>query len=128
MWVDGVWSKSGKDARDGKDFRFFSPTFHVDAVRNDPDNPARVVCNKDARGNMGALENDPAFLNMAPLSSLDARSAAQPQDAAKAAVLECRAALATDGVTPSVEDVRGVVERLNGISLTINEVQQYLAA
>jgi hypothetical protein len=67
VWCDGTWTKSGKEARDGRDFRTFSPTFFVDEVKNDPSHPARVVCNIEARANMGALENDPAFTSMSPL-------------------------------------------------------------
>jgi hypothetical protein len=57
----GEWTASGKRAVDGKDFRAFSPVFHVDDKRKDP---ARVVCCEGARPNMGGLVNDPAFSNL----------------------------------------------------------------
>jgi len=67
VWADGEWSASGREAVEGKDFRSFSPVFFVDGVRNDTDNPAKVVCNPDAKLNFGALENDPAFQKICPL-------------------------------------------------------------
>jgi len=54
----GEWTASGKRAVEGKDFRAFSPVFHVDDKRG---NPARVICAEQARPNMGGLVNDPAF-------------------------------------------------------------------
>src|SRR5215831_13253229 len=54
----GEWSESGRKAVEGKDFRAFSPVFHVDDKRKDP---ARVVCCEAASPNMGGLVNDPAF-------------------------------------------------------------------
>lgn len=54
----GEWSASGKRAVEGKDFRAFSPVFHVDDKHK---NPAHVVCCDGARPNMGGLVNDPAF-------------------------------------------------------------------
>ena len=54
----GEWSESGRRAIEGKDFRAFSPVFHVDDKRRDP---ARVVCCEAASPNMGGLVNDPAF-------------------------------------------------------------------
>jgi hypothetical protein len=59
----GEWTASGKKAVDGKDFRAFSPVFHVD---NKQGNPAIVVCSESASPNMGGLVNDPAF-NSLPL-------------------------------------------------------------
>lgn len=73
VWVQGEWSGSGKKARDDKDMRTFSPTFHVDAVRNDVLNPAHVICEGNAKPNMGALLNDPAFLKISPLWAKDSR-------------------------------------------------------
>ena len=54
----GEWTSSGREAVEGKDFRAFSPVFHVDDKRKDP---ARVVCCDSAAPNMGGLVNDPAF-------------------------------------------------------------------
>ena len=67
VWAKGTWTKSGREAVQGKDFRSFSPVFFVDAIRNDPDNPVHVICCDDAKPNMGALENDPAFIKISPL-------------------------------------------------------------
>jgi predicted RNA-binding Zn-ribbon protein involved in translation (DUF1610 family) len=67
VYALGNWSKSGLEAVEGRDFRSFSPTFFVDKISIDPENPARVVANPDAKLNMGALENDPAFTAIAPL-------------------------------------------------------------
>ena len=57
----GEWSASGKKAVEGKDYRAFSPVFHVDDKRADP---AKVICFDGARVNMGGLVNDPAFNNL----------------------------------------------------------------
>ena len=76
VWAEGEWTKSGREAVEGKDFRTFSPTFFVDAVRNDEENPARIVCNADAKLNMGALENDPAFQAISPLWAKNASTKA----------------------------------------------------
>jgi DNA adenine methylase len=70
VWADGEWSASGKAARDGKDFRSFSGTFHVNDVRADP---CVVICQSNARADMGAIEDDPAFGSaMSPLWARDA--------------------------------------------------------
>jgi hypothetical protein len=61
VWAEGEWSQAGKDAVQGKNFRSFSPTFFVDKVSNDENDPALVEANSSAPLNMGALENDPAF-------------------------------------------------------------------
>ena len=57
----GEWTASGRRAKEGKDFRAFSPVFHVDDKHK---NPSRVVCCEGARPNMGGLVNDPAFNNL----------------------------------------------------------------
>ena len=54
----GEWTASGKRAVEGKDFRAFSPVFHVDDKHKDP---ALIVCSDHASPNMGGLVNDPAF-------------------------------------------------------------------
>ena len=72
VWVEGEWSKSGREAVAGRDVRTFSPTFFVDEIRNDPDDPVHIVCCEDAKANMGALLNDPAFQSMSPLWAHDA--------------------------------------------------------
>lgn len=72
VWARGEWTKSGREAVEGKDFRTFSPTFFVDAIRNSADKPAKVICEDGARPNMGALENDPAFQSISALWSKNA--------------------------------------------------------
>jgi hypothetical protein len=64
----GEWSASGRRAVEGKDFRMFSPVFHVDDKRKDP---ARVICCEQARPNMGGLVNDPAFSALPVLAKND---------------------------------------------------------
>ncbi len=64
VYVAGDWSDSGKRAINGKVYRSFSPVFHVD---DDSKNPARIICNLNARPNMGGLVNNPAFKNNLPL-------------------------------------------------------------
>jgi hypothetical protein len=58
----GEWSRRGKSAVEGKDYRAFSPVFHVDNKR--ADNGATVICRDNASPNMGGLVNDPAFRNL----------------------------------------------------------------
>ncbi len=53
------WSASGREAVLGRDYRSFSPSFHVDGGA-----PSRVV---DAPLCMGGLVNSPAFLKQAPI-------------------------------------------------------------
>jgi hypothetical protein len=57
----GTWSSSGKKAVEGKDYRAFSPVFHVDDKSKDP---SVVVCCDRASPNMGGLVNDPAFSSL----------------------------------------------------------------
>ena len=57
----GEWSRRGKSAVEGKDFRAFSPVFHVDNKRADS---AQVVCKENADPNMGGLVNNPAFKDL----------------------------------------------------------------
>lgn len=57
----GEWTSRGKISVEGKDFRAFSPVFHVDNKRSDP---ATVVCKETADPNMGGLVNNPAFKDL----------------------------------------------------------------
>ncbi len=57
------WSASGSGAVLGKDYRSFSPAFHVDESK-----PARVI---GAPLNMGGLVNAPAFRKQAPIWAAD---------------------------------------------------------
>jgi hypothetical protein len=54
----GEWTARGRKAVEGKDYRAFSPVFHVDNKRSDP---AKVICMEHAAPNMGGLVNNPAF-------------------------------------------------------------------
>jgi phage I-like protein len=60
----GEWSASGRKAVEGKDYRAFSPVFHVHDKRADL---AKIVCAQNASPNMGGLVNDPAFNDILPL-------------------------------------------------------------
>ncbi len=128
VWADGTWTGEGKRHLEEKNFRAFSPTFHVDAVRNDPANPCHVINACDPKwgkycgANMGALVNDPAFQRMSPLWCRNAQPA-QQQEAAKAAVLQCSAAL---GMATPLADVLAAVQRNFGIGVTSDEARQYL--
>ncbi len=64
------WSASGAAAVLGKDYRSFSPAFHVDDAV-----PARVI---GAPLNQGGLVNAPAFRAQAPLWAKEQSSAATP--------------------------------------------------
>lgn len=64
IYAQGTWSKAGKEAVEGQNYRAFSPKFHVDNVKNVP---ARIVSYAKASLNMGGLVNDPAFKSNLPL-------------------------------------------------------------
>ena len=78
--AQGEWSASGKKAVEGKDYRAFSPVFHVDDKRADP---AKVVCYDGARVNMGGLVNDPAFNNLPMWAKNDGSPVAPLEQPAK---------------------------------------------
>lgn len=123
VYAEGEWTKSGRDAVEGKDFRTFSPTFFVDAVRNDPDRPVRIICNEKAKANMGALENDPAFQSISPLWARSSMTTTPVK--LKAWVLECHEAL--QGYSnPTLEDVSMAVHNKYKIKLTEAQVASYL--
>jgi hypothetical protein len=79
----GEWSSRGLTAVEGKDYRAFSPVFHVDNKRA---NPAKVVCKKLADPNMGGLVNNPAFKDL-PLWAKNAGAPAQQTTIPEAARL-----------------------------------------
>ena len=64
IYARGEFTDSGLRAVTGKDYRQFSPVFHVDDTKK---RPARIVCQKFAKPNMGGLVNDPAFKEILPL-------------------------------------------------------------
>ena len=64
IYCRGEWTTAGKVGVEGKQWRQFSPVFHVDSIRA---KPARIVCNESACANMGGLVNKPAFRAILPL-------------------------------------------------------------
>lgn len=72
IYCRGEWTASGKAGVEGKEWRQFSPVFHVDNKRG---NPARIVCRQFAKPNMGGLVNDPAFHTILPLWAKNADGA-----------------------------------------------------
>lgn len=72
IYARGEWTASGKTAVEGKEWRQFSPVFHVDKkLGATPQSPARIVARPSAKPNMGGLVNDPAFHAIAPLWTRD---------------------------------------------------------
>lgn len=71
VYAIGEWTASGKAALEGKDYRGFSPVFHVNDVKA---KPARIACRANAKPNMGGLVNNPAFAAIKPLFARDAHS------------------------------------------------------
>jgi len=57
----GEWSDGGKRSVEGRDYRAFSPVFHVDNKRAEA---ATVICKDNADPNMGGLVNNPAFKDL----------------------------------------------------------------
>jgi hypothetical protein len=120
VWAEGEWTKSGRESVEGKDFRTFSPTFHVDAVRNDPDNPSIVVdASEYAAANMGALENDPAFQEMSPLWC---------KDASTKAVKDTLTELKAGGKNPTLKELCSAVYNKHKIILSPSEVADRITA
>jgi phage I-like protein len=68
IYAKGEWSAKGKQAIEGKEYRSFSGVFHVDDLKKDP---AIVMCNPEARLNMGGFVNAPAFKTNLPLWAKD---------------------------------------------------------
>ena len=124
VWAEGEWTKAGKEAVEGKNFRTFSPTFFVDKISNDEDDPAQVEANSNAKLNMGALENDPAFEKISPLWC--SKNGQTPEESATGAkVRQLNASLAAEGKSPSLEDL--VIECRNiGVRVCADEVAEYL--
>ena len=72
IYCRGEWSESGRTAVEGKEYRQFSPVFHVDNVRA---NPAKIAAREHALPNMGGLVNAPAFSNILPFWAKNADGA-----------------------------------------------------
>ena len=72
IYCRGEWSESGRTAVEGKEYRQFSPVFHVDNVRA---NPAKIAAREHASPNMGGLVNAPAFSNILPFWAKNADGA-----------------------------------------------------
>ena len=72
IYARGDWSRSGREGVEGKDYRLFSPVFHVDRkTGTSAQKPARIV-NAFTVGimpspNMGGLLNNAAFHEISPL-------------------------------------------------------------
>jgi hypothetical protein len=72
IYCRGEWTASGKAGVDGKEWRQFSPVFHVSKkLGATPQSPAAIVCRANAKANMGGLVNDPAFHTILPLWAKD---------------------------------------------------------
>lgn len=112
VWARGEWTRAGREAVEGKDFRTFSPTFFVDAIRNDPNRPVQVVCNDEAKANMGALENDPAFQTISPLWCHDS-SDGQPKQKPAGVTTEKLIVMVHDELRASNPDLQDVVNALS---------------
>ena len=113
VWARGEWTRAGREAVEGKDFRTFSPTFFVDAIRNDPNRPVQVVCNDEAKANMGALENDPAFQTISPLWAHDASAAGTPKPKPEGVTTEKLIVMVHDELRASNPDLQDVVNALS---------------
>ncbi len=72
IYAKGEWTARGKAGVEGKEWRQFSPVFHVDDKRAAQ---SHIVCNPSAKPNMGGLVNDPAFSNISPLWAKNASGA-----------------------------------------------------
>jgi hypothetical protein len=113
VWARGAWTRAGREAVEGKDFRTFSPTFFVDAIRNDPNRPVQVVCNNEAKANMGALENDAAFQTISPLWCHDAAAAGTPKPKPEGVTTEKLIVMVHDELRASNPDLQDVVNALS---------------
>ena len=113
VWARGEWTRAGREAVEGKDFRTFSPTFFVDAIRNDPNRPVQVVCNDEAKANMGALENDPAFQTISPLWAHDASAPGTPKPKPEGVTTEKLIVMVHDELRASNPDLQDVVTALS---------------
>ncbi len=71
----GEWSDGGKRSVEGRDYRAFSPVFHVDNKRAEA---ATVICKDNADPNMGGLVNNPAFKDL-PLWAKNAEQFGTPE-------------------------------------------------
>lgn len=72
IYARGSYTSKGIDGVEGRVWRTFSPVFHVD---NKYGTPARIICNVNAKPNMGGLVNDAAFYNISPLWAKNATGA-----------------------------------------------------
>jgi hypothetical protein len=78
IYCRGEWTASGKSGVEGKEWRQFSPVFHVSKKTGaTPQSPAAIVCREWAKPNMGGLVNDPAFHAILPLWAKDAGAAGE---------------------------------------------------
>lgn len=76
IYCRGEWTASGKAGVEGREWRQFSPVFHVSKkLGATPQNPAAIICRTGAKANMGGLVNDPAFHTILPLWAKNAPGA-----------------------------------------------------
>jgi hypothetical protein len=85
IYARGEWTPTGRAAVEGKEFREFSPVFHVDNKRV---KPAQIIdaisAGRTKSSNMGGLVNDAAFTEMTPFFAKESREAAgAPSDQPK---------------------------------------------
>lgn len=74
VYCQADWTGSGRRGVEEREWRQFSPVFHIDNKRG---NPARVICQPAAKPNMGGLVNNPAFHEILPLWAKDAGAASE---------------------------------------------------
>lgn len=86
VYAEVEWSASGTEAIRGRDYRAFSPAFFVDS-----NNPARVT---GIPMNAGALVNDPAFRQIAPIWSKAAPNQPNRSMNHRKKLIACLAAIA----------------------------------
>lgn len=124
VYARGEWSEGGRKAIEGKDYRSFSPKFHVDDVKA---NPAKVICYAKAALNMGGFVNDPAFKNNLPLwakagaPGINTNHTTMTKEE-KAALQAQRTTLegeiaVLEGQAPSVEQAEAILSKRNQVAV-----------
>jgi hypothetical protein len=112
--ASGEWSQSGKTAVEGKDFRAFSPVFHVDNKRAEA---AVVICKETADPNMGGLVNNPAFKDL-PLWAKNAESLGNAGDGDKAEKEKQMENAELDALRSKQQELQKDVEALKAAAAT----------
>lgn len=136
IYARGVWTADGKAGVEGKRWRKFSPVFHVD---NKAASPARIVCNANAKPNMGGLVNDPAFSNISPLWAKNATGAQSgnltktqmdPEQlkALQDKIKELQTEIATLKAEKSASEAKGQTDEVVACKIEAKEAQMKQAA